>query len=204
MAVSPSSRQLSLPPGIVLQLATITAPFYSSLSELGEFELVEAGDLPEDYQTLLAHDDHMTVTVEAFHGSLVDVQVLDERREGDVYTRASLLVRQSDRAVVQFGIMRINLAGLSDVVRREIEERGTPLGRILIRHNVMRHVKLFKLWRIWPGPVLQRHLLWTSLSEAGESESRRDSTTRTCIYGRSAGIVVEGRPSVELLEIVKA
>jgi hypothetical protein len=25
-----------------------------------------------------------------------------------------------------------------------------------------------------------------------------------CIYGRSAGIVVEGRPTVELLEIVKA
>jgi hypothetical protein len=154
MAVSPSSRQLSSRLGLVLQLATITAPFYSSLAELGEFELVEAADIPEDYQTLLAHDDHMTVTVEAFHGSLVDVQVLDERREGDVYTRASLLVRQSDRAVVQFGIMRINLAGLSAVVRREIEERGTPLGRILIRHNVMRHVKLFKLWRIWPGPEL--------------------------------------------------
>jgi hypothetical protein len=205
----------------VLQLATITAPFYASLAELGEFELVQAGELPEDYQTLLAHDDHMTVTVEAFHGSMVDVQVLDERREGDVYTRASLLVRQTDRAVVQFGIMRINLTGLSDMVRREIEERGTPLGRILIRHNVMRHVKLFKLWRIWPGPVLERHLTWTSLSEAGETVgwdevppgptpdsategTSSQPTTKKCIYGRSAGIVVEGRPSVELLEIVKA
>jgi chorismate-pyruvate lyase len=205
----------------VLQLATITAPFYASLAELGEFELVQAGELPEDYQTLLAHDDHMTVTVEAFHGSMVDVQVLQERREGDVYTRASLLVRQSDRAVVQFGIMRINLTGLSDVVRREIEQRGTPLGRILIRHNVMRHVRLFKLWRIWPGPELVRHLTRTSLSEAGETVgwdevppvagsslgsggTSSQPTTKQCIYGRSAGIVVEGRPSVELLEIVKA
>jgi hypothetical protein len=188
----------------VLQLATITAPFFPSLSKLGEFDLVDADQLPAAYQTLLAHDDHMTVTVEAYHGSLVDVRVLDERREGDVYTRASLLTRQSDGAVVQFGIMRINLSGLSDAVRREIEQRGMPLGRILIRHNVMRHVRLFKLWRIWPGSVLEEHLMWPSLSEAGASESRRDSATRECIYGRSAGIVVEGRPSVELLEIVKA
>jgi hypothetical protein len=178
----------------VLQLATITAPFYPSLSELGEFELIDAGDMPEDYQTLLAHDDHMTVTVEAFHGSMVDVRVLAEHREGEVYTRASLLVRQTDGVVVQLGIMRINMLGLSDVVRREIEQKRTPLGRVLIRHNVMRHVKLFKLWRIWPGPELARHL---GIQASGGGE-------RQCIYGRSAGIVVEGRPAVELLEIVKA
>jgi hypothetical protein len=77
------------------------------------------------------------------------------------------------------------------VVREEIEARGTPLGRILIRHNVMRHVKLFRLWRILPGPELVKHL--------GIEES-----TGEYIYGRSAGIVVEGRPSVELLEIVRA
>jgi hypothetical protein len=177
----------------VLQLATITAPFYPRLAELGEFELVETADIPEDYQTLLAHDDHMTVTVEAFHNSMVDVQVLAEHREGDVYARSSLLVRQSDGQVVQLGIMRINLHGLSDVVRQEIESRKMPLGRVLIRHNVMRHVRLFKLWRILPGPELVRRL-------ALESDSRGATD---CIYGRSAGIVVEGRPSVELLEIVK-
>jgi hypothetical protein len=172
----------------------ITAPFYPQLAELGEFELVRADQLPPHYRTLLAHEHHMTVTVEAFHGSFVDVRVLAEHHEGDVYTRSSLLVRQDNGQVVQLGIMRINMAGLSEVVRREIGERATPLGRILIRHNVMRDVKLFELWRIWPGPELKRHLGIQSAS-AGESQ---------CIYGRSAGIVVEGRPSVELLEIVKA
>jgi hypothetical protein len=105
-----------------------------------------------------------------------------------------LLVRQDNGQVVQLGIMRINMAGLAEVVRQEIEARTTPLGRILIRHNVMRDVKLFKLWRISPGPELRRHL---GIQSAGTDE-------RQCIYGRSAGIVVEGRPSVELLEIVKA
>jgi hypothetical protein len=178
----------------VLQLATITAPFYPKLAELGEFELVQADQLPPQYQKLLAHEHHMTVTVEAFHGSLVDVRVLAEHREGDVYTRSSLLVRQDTGQVVQLGIMRINMSGLSEVVRREIDERATPLGRILIRHNVLRHVKLFKLWRISPGPELKRHLA-IQPGSASESEG---------IYGRSAGIVVEGRPNVELLEIVKA
>ncbi|HEX6962936.1 MAG TPA: hypothetical protein VF175_13785 [Lacipirellula sp.] len=203
----------------MLQLATITSPFFKSLSELGEFEEVAADELPAPYQTLLAHDDHMTVTVEAYHGSLVNVRVLQERRDGDVYTRASLLTRQSDGAVVQFGIMRINLVGLSDVVRREIEQRGMPLGRILIRHNVMRHVRLFKLWRIRPGPVVLEHLLTSvrgvavggvsdaedAIHRATKSASETPPTKeKQCIYGRSAGIVVEGRPSVELLEIVKA
>jgi hypothetical protein len=213
LAISPANECLAHSPA-VLQLATITAPFYPSLAELGEFERVEAGDMPEDYQTLLAHDDHMTVTVEAFHGSLVDVEVLREQRDGDVYTRASLLLRQSDRRVVQLGIMRINLAGLSHAVRREIESRRTPLGRILIRHNVMRHVKLFKLWRISPGPELVRHLGpfnavgWDEVPPAARSTVGAGGTlsqpTKRCIYGRSAGIIVEGRPSVELLEIVKA
>jgi len=198
----------------VLQLATITAPFFPSIAELGEFELIDASDMPADYQTLLAHDDHMTVTVEAFHGSMVDVRVLAEHRDGDVYSRCSLLVRQSDGRVVQLGIMRINMHGLSDAVRGEIEARRTPLGRILIRHNVLRRVKLFRLWRIWPGPELRRHLELGvgGLSEADSAPHRKPSSASEtpptgyseCIYGRSAGIVVEGKPSVELLEIVKA
>jgi len=200
--------------GAVLQLATIIAPFYSSLAELGEFESVAPEDMPEDYQSLLAHDDHMTVTVEAFHDTLVDVRVLQEHRDGEVYSRASLLVCQSTGRVVQLGIMRINLHGLSEAVRREIESRRLPLGRILIRHNVLRHVKLFRLWRIQPGPELRRHLVIPvggvsdddkGIQSVAKSASETPPTQQLeCIYGRSAGIVVEGRPSVELLEIVKA
>ena len=174
----------------MLHLATITAPFFPALAELGEFEPVVAADLPPDYQTLLAHNEHMTVTVEAFHKGDVDVRVLKERRDGDAYTRCSLLVRQSDGAVVQLGIMWINLKGLSDEVRTEIEARRTPLGRVLIRHNVLRRVELQRLWRIHPGPYLREKLEIQSSTE--------------CIYGRSAGIIVEGRQAGELLEIVTA
>lgn len=207
---------------LVPQLETITAPFFPSLAELGEFRLVAVDDMPANYQTLLAHDAHMTVTVEAFHKSLVDVQVLDERREGDFYSRTSLLICQSNRRIAQFGIMRIDLSGLPAIVRDEIESRGTPLGRILIQHNVLRHVELHRLWRIAPGPVLRRRLINQDHSPQHEPSAPSDSaigmappplsaitggqspTVRQSLYGRTARIVVEGRPAVELLEIVKA
>jgi chorismate-pyruvate lyase len=221
----------------VLHLATITAPFFPALAALGEFEAVEADEMPAEYRTLLAHEHHMTVTVEQFHGDEVDVRVLAEDHEGEVYSRTSLLVCRGSGRVVQLGVMRINLHGLSREVREEIESRRVPLGRTLIRHNVLRRVELQRLWRIWPGAELVKHLgLATSESRrdsAPVAESLRDSDSSAetvvrvssqahsngaihlnhsarvserlaydTIYGRSAGIIVEGRPAVELLEIV--
>lgn len=205
------------------QLETITAPFFPALAELGEFRLVAVDDMPADYQTLLAHDAHMTVTVEAFHNSMVDVQVLDEHREGDYYSRTSLLLCRKSRKIVQFGIMRIDLSRLPPIVREEIESRGTPLGRILIRHNVLRHVELHRLWRIKPGPELRRRLIYQIAlrtdQPSGATPASDDSSISAFsvaklpsqaaidserLYGRTARIIVEGRPAVELLEIVRA
>jgi chorismate-pyruvate lyase len=173
----------------VLQLSAITAPFLSSLAELGEFRAVSAAEIPEEYQVLLAHDDHMTVTVEAYHGCFVEVRVLREYAEGDVYSRASLLACQNSGKVVQFGIMRMNLNHLTAPVRAEIVSGATPLGRVLIRHNVLRHVELHRLWEVKPAALLRDRL---QLADDAP------------IYGRSARIVVEGKPAVELLEIPRA
>jgi chorismate-pyruvate lyase len=170
----------------VLPPAAIVAPFYPALAALGEFEAVGPADMPREYRSLLAHNDHMTVTVEAFHNCHVDVRALEEFREGDAYSRTSLLICQSSGKVVQFGVMHIDLGQLAPAVRDEITGCGTPLGRVLIRHNVLRHVELQQLWQVNPSPRL-RDLLQLA---AGEP-----------VYGRSARIVVEGRPAVELLEI---
>src|SRR5262249_15350319 len=118
---------------VVLQLSTIAAPFFASLGELGEFAHTTAGELPEDYRVLLAHDDHMTVTVEAFHGCHVEVRVLRAHQDNSVYSRASTLACQSTGKVVQFGIMRINLDRVPPAVGAEILGGHMPLGRALIR-----------------------------------------------------------------------
>jgi hypothetical protein len=167
------------------RLATL---FYDSLDRLGRFEPVLTGQLPNDYRTLLAHHDHMTVALEAFHNSLVDVRALAEWRDDASYARTSLLSRQTDGAVVQFGIMRIWLADLPPAVQEEIAGKGAPLGRVLIRHNVLREVELVTLWKIVPGQELRLHL------KLADDKP---------IYGRTAQILVEERPTVQLLEIAK-
>lgn len=167
----------------------LTDLFFASVDQLGDFTPVEAADLPAAYQSLLAHHDHMTVTVEAWHNSLVDVQVLSTHIDGNSYARKILLVTQRDALPVQFGIMRINLGNLPEIVRLEIESQALPLGRIMIRHHLMREVELCQLWRVNPGEELQSHL-------------RLENDTP--IYGRTARILVDGQPVVELLEIVRA
>ena len=169
-------------------ITALTELFYSSPDELGDFAQVAAYDLPEKHQALLAHRDHMTVTVEAWHNSMVDVRVLSENRDGDFYARKILLVLQRDGTPVQFGIMRINLANLPQIVQMEIQSQALPLGRIMIRHHLLREVELCQLWRITPGPDLREHL------QLGD---------QPYCYGRTARILVDGEPLVELLEIVQ-
>ncbi|HMO86214.1 MAG TPA: hypothetical protein PKC18_14960, partial [Lacipirellulaceae bacterium] len=83
----------------------------------------------------------------------------------------------------------IALGTLPPAVRVEIESRRTPLGRVLIRHNVLRHVELQQLWRVTPERELRSHL---------------QLNPTDVIYGRTARIIVEGRPTVQLLEIPRA
>jgi chorismate-pyruvate lyase len=168
-------------------IAELASLFFARLDALGKFEPVTENDLAPAYQSLLAHDDHMTVTIEAIYNSLVDVQVLEVRQEGDLYARKILLSRQKDDCVVLFGIMRMDLSQVQPEVRREIEEKGTPLGRVLIRHHVMRHVELDGLYRVKPGEELAKLL---------------EISGKAVTFGRTARIHVAGRPAVQLLEIV--
>src|SRR5262245_45835606 len=92
------------------------------------FHIVPAAEVPEPYQALLVHSHHMTVTIEAYHSSPVDIRVLERRRLGDRYARKILLTRQSDGRVVQFGIMLLWLNYCSPDVQTAILEEKTPLG----------------------------------------------------------------------------
>jgi chorismate-pyruvate lyase len=169
------------------ELASLLALFYRSPSESGVFEEVAAEEMPQPYRQLLAHDAHMTVTMEEYHGSRVNVHVLATHHEGSRYCRKILLSRQSDGQIVQFGIVRLNLAVLSEEVQREIISQRTPLGRVLINHNVLREVELISLWRIQMGADL------ASLFQRPEGG---------VAYGRTALIYCNGDPAIELLEIV--
>jgi chorismate-pyruvate lyase len=160
--------------------------FYDNAAELGQFVEVPPEIMPSDYQTLLAHHDHMTVTVEKYHGCPVDLQVLQEKFENGYYARKILLKRHDNGRVVQFGIVRLAMGVLDDEVRAEIEQKQTPLGRILIEHNVLRNVRLVSTWKIKPNSELADFFG----CDGGDC------------FGRTALIYFHDKPAVELLEIV--
>ena len=168
-------------------LDTLIGLFYAEREPLGEFHEVSASQMPAVFRSLLAHEHHMTVTVEAHHGSPVDVQVLNRMVDDEHYAREILLTRQNDGRVVQYGIMRIRLDLLPSQARKEVVLEGTPLGRVLIKHNILRSVHLFSLYKIVAGHVLRQHL---TDGQPGH------------VYGRTALINCNGEPAVELIEIV--
>lgn len=154
---------------------------------LHDYTMVPADQVPSPYRELLVHEHHMTVTVEAHHGSLVDVKVLEKKHGGNSYARKILLALQSDGRIVQFGIVRIWLHYCSPEVREEIIAEKTPLGRILINHNVLRRIEPTAFLRVTPGPDMMG---WFGLAAPQPT------------YGRLALIHCDGQPAVELLEIV--
>jgi hypothetical protein len=155
--------------------------------ELPEYEYVPADEVPPPYHGLLVHDHHMTVTVEAHHGELVDVRILARRHSEDFYARKILLALQHSGRVVQFGIMRIWLRYCSSAVRDEIVAGQTPLGRILIQHDVLRRIEPTAYLRVIPGAAMMN---WFGLTKPMPT------------YGRLAYIHCDGQRAVELLEVV--
>lgn len=178
---------MSDPSRVTPDLSTLVNLFYSDPTELGQFAEVDAERMPSHYHDLLAHQNHMTVTVERFHGAHVNVEVLHSKLSGDHYSRKILLRRASDNRVVQFGIVRLCFEFVSPAVREQVESRSAPLGRILIENDVLREVHLFKLWKITAGADLAAML---NMQVGGVT------------YGRTAIIDCNRAPAVELLEIV--
>jgi chorismate-pyruvate lyase len=156
-------------------------------SYLRDFDVISVDQMPQPYRDLLVHEHHMTVTVESHHGSLVDVKVLDKQRDGHSYARKILLALKSDGRIVMFGLVRIWLHYCSPEVRAEILAEDTPLGRILINHNVLRRIEPTDYLRVTPGPEM---IEWFGL------------TAPETAYGRLALIHCDGKPAIELLEIV--
>lgn len=155
---------------------------------VGVFHEVTSEELPIDFRRLLAHEDHMTLAVESFHSCSVTVEVIRSRTDGNTYSREILLRRATDQAVVQYGIVRLQLDALDSATRKEILTERIPLGRVLIQHGVLRHVELVKLWQIESGPRLAKFF---------------DFPSGTLTYGRTAMIHFGERAALELLEIVR-
>lgn len=168
------------------ELTKLTSLFPEAEPLFQRAEHVPSALAPEPYKRLLVHAHHMTVTMEEFHHAAVAVRVLERRLDGDVYSRKIVLERQNDGRVVQFGIVRFDLAVVLPAVREEILGEQAPLGRILINYNVLRHIDLGAVLQIAAGAGLAK-LFGCAVGQ----------TT----YGRLATIFCNRRPAVDLLEV---
>ena len=152
--------------------------------------VVQPEEIPHPDDQLLVHHEHMTVALERFHGSPVDVHVQDEHLDaaGELYTRRIVLTpRSAPHKPVEWGIVRLDFRYMDDAVRDEILRKEMPLGAILIKHDVHRRIKPRFFLRFPPGgPVLKLF---------GANETRP-------VYGRLGTIYCDDEPAIELLEIV--
>lgn len=149
---------------------------------------VSAAAIPQPYRELLVHNGHMTETLEHHYGAAVDVHPYDIHRNGCMYGRKLDLTVQSTGEVVMTGIMLFNLSFVEPVIRDEILAARTPLGRILIRHNVLREVTTETYLNVSADDPLIARFAMPSPREA---------------YGRLATIFCNQLPAVDLLEIVR-
>ncbi len=170
----------------LVELNSLLKLFPKSELLLAAAEHVPASTVPEPYQSMLVHDHHMTVTMENYHRCSVEVRVLDRQQDEKNYTRKILLLKQGTDQVVQFGIVRFNFEYVTDDVMHEIIDEQTPLGRVLIQHNVLRHIDLGAIIKVQTGPRLSEYFACPE---------------KTITYGRLATIFCNNRPAVDLLEI---
>ncbi len=175
-----------LPMNSLVELRKLAAEFPDGDQLFETVQQISASMTPEPYRTLLAHDQHMTVTMEQFHHCGVDVSVLFEELHDPRYNREILLLKSGTHEVVQFGLVRFDFTDVTPAVKAEILAKELPLGRVLIRHNVLRHIDLGAILKIVPGPALRQHLQLRCSSP---------------VYGRSATIFCNGHPAVDLLEV---
>lgn len=174
----------------IAMLRELCRPLKGGANVQPQCVVVQPNEIPQPADALLVHHEHMTEVLQRHYGWPVDLHVLDEHLDGDVYTRkVSLTPGGKSAPVVEWGIVRLNLRFMSDLVREEILAKRSPLGEILIRHDVHRRIKPRWFLR-FPG----RGPLLTFFGDP----------TAAPMYGRIGTIYCNEEPAIELLEIVTA
>jgi len=170
-------------------LADLCSPLQNGAALRPQCVVVQPNEIPHPTDALLVHHEHMTEVLQRRYGRAVDVHVHDQRLDGNFYTRKVSLTPVGGGPIIEWGIVRIDFRFISDSVRDEILARETPLGAILIKHNVHRRIKPRWFMRFPAhGPMLG------FFGDASDEP----------LYGRIGTIYCNEEPAIDLLEIVTA
>lgn len=152
---------------------------------------VKPDEIPSPYRELLVHNGHMTETLERYHGTPVLVHPYEIHQHGSMYGRKLDLAIEPDGRVVMTGMMIFNLSVVREEIQQEILAGRIPLGRILISHGVLREVSAGAFLEFAAEDPLATRFV----------DPSHPSPPRP-VYGRLATILCDGKPAVDLLEIV--
>jgi chorismate-pyruvate lyase len=111
---------------------------FLACAPLESVTLLETGEavMPEPYRALLVHDRDMTSTLERFHQEPIVLRSVASKQRGRSLFRQVVLLGMRSGAPLEFGAIRIDLAGFSSLAQEEILEARKPLGAILADHAV--------------------------------------------------------------------
>ena len=139
-------------------LQPLTGFYEESGLPLPEVSLIDGGDMPEPYRSLLVHDSDMTPTLEAAYGQTIHLRVLKHSLRGSVFSRQVLLVVEDDATAVEFGGIKIYLEHLPAQARRLVLEKKQPLGTILHAQRVPHESHPSAYLRVKSDPVMREAL----------------------------------------------
>ncbi len=157
--------------------------------ELARFVQVDGPSVPQPFNRLLVHDQHMTVTLEAYHRGPVHLSVHDSVLRNDGYVRKITLHARPDGPAILLGIMKFDFRYCSAATREEVVAGQTPLGRILIAHDVLRHLTGGPYYGVAPG---SSRILGLDVDLPADC------------HARLAHINCNGGHAVQVLEIISA
>jgi hypothetical protein len=100
------------------------------------FELRPGAQLPEPARQLLFHSRDMTSTLATYHESLIRIEILQCREPEGFYLREVFLRTLGTDAVVEYGLVAIDLGQFSEWQRDIIRAGKAPLGGLLHRFEI--------------------------------------------------------------------
>lgn len=155
---------------------------------LPRIDVIDGGEVPEPYRSLLVHDRDMTPTLARFHRSDIHIEVWGRHRRGGLYFREVVLRLDRDQRPVEFGANKVDLDLFEPAVRRLILDEYLPLGHILNQCGIPHQGRPLAYLRIASDDLINRAF-----------RLRGPHT----LYGRRNTIRdAAGRPLSEIVEIL--
>lgn len=155
---------------------------------LPRIEMIQGSEVPEPYRSLLVHANDMTPTLQAYHSSMIHLEILRSDPRGDFYFREVMLRLDRDNSPVEFGANKINLSLFGPAEKRLILEERLPLGQILKQCEVPHTTAAKAFLRVETDSFIGRSM---------------GLTAPQVLYGRRATIWdPQRRPLSEIVEIL--